>query len=717
MVRLSTLVVSLALALTAGAEDARLLSVFRHGTISKGVGIADMFAYDLDGDGRKELVSCAEDAPFAVSARGGTYVTSWHGPALGCTRVAVGDYDSDGGADVVTIHEKTVRIHDPRSLSAPVHTFTIQGAEYPNGLAIGNVDADAVHEIVVSTSSATHVYDGATLAMQWYAAGYGGFDVRLADVDGDTRREIIVSGSTAWVLDGGAQTFKWGYSGGFGAVWTTGNLDADAKDEIAFYAGTDMNILHGDTFQTAAWPVDWIDTVAIADGNGDGANEVITGNNQWGEIEGHAPAGGALLWHIVNPRHGTMTVGATDLDGDLTPEIWWGAGASDSGPDALFIGSAEKTAHEWRSDDLDGTFHSAVGDLDGDGRNEYVIASRSRDSGFYGGVIEIFDTVSGASKGTLSNFERVGDLAIGQLDADPALEIVVFADSYGATFQTWDGVTRELEFTSDSLQWNGAGLLVANIDADAVDELLFGTYDKKVVVLDGASNDVQKTFTLTSYPRHYALADMNGDQVRDLVLATDSLLAIYDTTSWNVLGSTGISDIRDMDAISAGGGTVAVVSQSAFSTYTGTALTFGRHCGQAEAVTFATFGDEVRLLVSYNSNVRVFPLSGTGCPASTPIFLPGGTSSSITPEDVDGDGRDELLIDSLASSAIALLGLSTELRGDADGDDVISEDDIDATVDYLFGTTRAMRPAGDVNEDGRIGIDDVFALIHDELAP
>ena len=59
-----------------------------------------------------------------------------------------------------------------------------------NDVAFGNVDFDANPEIVVAGTSATYVYDAATLELQW-TAGYGGSAVFIADVDGDARNEDL----------------------------------------------------------------------------------------------------------------------------------------------------------------------------------------------------------------------------------------------------------------------------------------------------------------------------------------------------------------------------------------------------------------------------------------------------------------------------------------------------------------------------------------------
>ncbi|HYK03479.1 MAG TPA: hypothetical protein VE974_17100 [Thermoanaerobaculia bacterium] len=716
----------LAVALAASAaEELRFAPLFRYGTISDGVGLANLIPYDLDGDGKPELISCTLDgSPFAVSARGGTYVTSWHGPGTVCTGVTAGDRNLDGGAEVIVAGGLKLAIYDPRSLGAPVVTVTLPAGPAANDVALGNVDDDPAPEIVVVTGDAAHVYDGVTLELQWTAAGYGGAVVRIGDVDGDARQEIVVGALGGHVLDGAAEVQKWGYVGGFGA-FDLGNVDADAKKEIVFQNNSSysepISILHGDTFAVTTLPSPWFDSLAVGDANGDGVNEVITGNNQWGDIQGRSATDGALLWHIDNPDHGTMGVGTADLDGNGTREVFWGAGGSSSGPDYLYIGTAASTQYSWRSLDLDGPYHSGTGDLDGDGRLEYVVGTRASQSGD-GGVIEIFDVMTGISEGqlTLPQWGYTHAVGIGQLDADAALEVAALI---GGVLHTWDGITRLPEFTSNGGGFgevqSGDNMLIENLDGDPVDEIVIRG-GEAVVLLNGASNIIQKSLTVDGYLIDFSVADLNGNSSRELVVATSTGLTVYDTASWSVLGSLATTGIADT---AAGGGNVAVSFSSGFSSvrlqmFTGAALTPGYECSTPLAAKLAIgeIGDgETRLLASTHEGIRLFPLAADSCPEPTATFVMNWVNN-LTFADATGDGRDDLLIDSYHSATVALLGLSSETRGDVDGDEVISFADIDAVADYLFGAEPGISTSADANADERVSPEDIFLLIDHEFA-
>jgi hypothetical protein len=709
------LAVCLVVSLTAAGETVRLVPVFRAGAIYE---ISNTVAHDLDGDGRAELVACSSGAPVALSARNGGYEVTWRAAAAGCSAgVAAGDIDGDGGAEVITAYAKNVMFFDPRGLSGPTRIVTIPGSNSITALALGNVDDDAAPEVVVVTGGTTYVYDGATLELQWTAGGYGGDSVAIGDVDGDSRREIVVNGSTAYVLDGAAETQKWGYVGGFSDVWALGNVDADSKDEIVFRM-SGVTILNGDTFTMTSWANSYVDALAVADANDDGANEIVVGS-YYNDTSGRNPVTGAELWKIESSYNSVTGVGAAELDGDAAPEVFWWNNVT------FYVGGAAAPTPEWKSLGYYDRYHSAFGDLDGDGRLEYVVASFRTSSDTGGGTIRIFDAETHALLGTLtpgSYSAYVNEVAIGQLDGDPALEVAALIGYYGNTLVTWDGVTKQQEFSSNPGGTTlGPAMHIANIDADAVDEIILGTSDQHVLVLNGASNIIQKSLAITGSVADFALADLNGDTSRDLVVGGSAGLTVYDTTSWAVLGSQAMSYVSKIDATAADGGTVAATSEyyySDFRVFKGAALTSAYTCNaSARVMAFADVAGEERLIVAdQTGNLRLYPLDGDACPEELEPVFAASSITDLTALDVTGDGRQDLILDGQGASAVALLGVSSETRGDVDGDGVITSDDIDDAVDYLFGAQPGISPSADATADQRISPEDLFHLIDYEFA-
>jgi hypothetical protein len=152
--------------------------------------------------------------------------------------------------------------------------------------------------------------------------------------------------------------------------------------------------------------------------------------------------------------------------------------------------------------------------------------------------------------------------------------------------------------------------------------------------------------------------------------------------------------------------------------FKGAALTPEYQCVQTNNPT-ARFGEiagEERLVVFDDGVVSLYPLAADGCPTIADGTFAAKNVSGMVLVDATGDGRNELILHSGSFLTVAFAGVSTEMRGDVDGNQVISVEDIDNTADYLFGALRDSTPSADVNADERISVDDLFQLINHELA-
>lgn len=745
---LSVIVCLAALGIPAAAEGLRTVPFFRFGIASDSIGTTGMIVADVTGDTRPEIISCSAGAPVVFGYSAGSYVPLWHGPEVNCTAVAVGDADGDGATDIIVADainaggyssDVSILIFDPRGLGNARTRLSLPGNQQVNDIAIGNVDFDALPEIVAITAYATTVYDATTLEQQWSAEGYGGQQVALGDIEGDARPEIIINSNGyyasqfAAVLDGGNEVVSWGYAGGFGARLLVGNLDGDAKQEIVVREDTDITILNGDftswSFASAAWPV------GIGDANGDGVNEVLV-DADYGGVRGLRATDGALLWTVAPPETGVFgEVVVGDVDGDASPEIVYGAGTS-SYRDILIVASAVSQTVEHQSLDLDGELHSATGDVDGDGRADLVVASMGTNNGYDGGIAQILDPRTRAIKGQLSrtnatNF-RFKRIAIGQLDDDPAREIVALGnDIYTPTIIVWDAATKLVEWknaaTFNAPQFVTTDMAVVNVDGDARDEIVVGMTNGNLVVLNGASPVVQASTTLNGALVAIELADVDDDGVLEVAAGTTTKLYLIDTANWSVTKETALSEIEDVAASAVQGGRIAVsFNQSTMKlrlydlqlTALWTCALSEMYGGYFEPfpVAFADAGGEPRILAGTGfGEVKVFPVaSGPDCPAATTIEYSQRPIFDIQSADVTGDGWPEMILDNWNAVEAHLIGLVGELRGDADGDGSIGPQDIDELTDNLFGATPGILPMADVNADHRISGEDVFALIHYE---
>lgn len=515
------------------------------GIISDGVGPSDIVVTDLNQDGVTDIVACSNGSAYVLNKITEDYYdTTQYSERFRCSKVAAGDRNNDGIQEVYigTSNSKVFILNgdDFRKigeLSLPDN----KDSPSVKGVAVADVDKDGSKELVVVRADATFVYDANTLMLEWQADNKGGNRLGIGDIDGDSEPEIVVNGNPAHILNAILKTEEWAYSGGFGIDMALGDVDGDDIAEIAYikgggYVDSDIYVFEADTFSTK-WhtgPIFGLNVIAVADTDGDDVDEVLTGAGQWGSVTGYRGNDGTRLWSIPNPEHGVFGIGVGDTDNDGVNEVIWGAGLSSTGKDVLVIGDWERESVEWSSDDLDGPLYVAAGDIDNDGQVEIVMASRSTASGYKGGTIRVYDGATHRLEWSTvvhNSYYALYQVAVGQLDSDPALEIVVGGDNwYDTRLQVYDGITHAMEWKSPVLA-NGApaDLFVMNLDADPVDEIVVGLSNRHVQIFNGATPVIQwDSGKLDGRIKDLAIGDLDGDSALDLAVLTNQSVYVFE---------------------------------------------------------------------------------------------------------------------------------------------------------------------------------------------
>ncbi|MCB0201485.1 MAG: VCBS repeat-containing protein [Anaerolineae bacterium] len=528
-----------------GHLQTKLSPSWTTGIISDAVGPTNIVATDLSLDGVTDIVACSNGSAYVLNRTGeNQYDTTWYSERLRCSSVTTGDRDGDTIQEIyVGTSDSKVHIfrgddfEDVGELSLPVGT----GDQTVYGVVINDVDSDGNEEIVLTRPDATFVYDANNLTLEWQATDKGGRQLDIGDIDGDEDPEIVVNGNPAHVLNAILKTEEWAYSGGFGYDMAIGDVDGDNIAEIAYIESRGIvYIFEVDTF-TVKWQLSILhdlNVVAVADTDQDGVDEVLVGSGQWGNVTGYRGNDGGQLWQIANPEHGVFGIEVGDADNDGVNEIIWGAGLSSSGKDALFIGDWETESVDWMSDDLDGPLYVAAGDLDNDGVVEIVMISSSTTSNYEGGTIRVYDGLTHElewSTVVSTSYYDLYEVAVGQLDSDPALEIVVGADNwYDTRLRVYDGITHAMEWESAELASGPPhSLLVMNLDTDPLDEIVVGLSDRHVLVFNGASPMIQwDSGSLDDAIRDLDIGDLDGDSVLDLAVLTNQSVYIFNVGTW-----------------------------------------------------------------------------------------------------------------------------------------------------------------------------------------
>jgi hypothetical protein len=529
-----------------GSLDIDLQPVWTTGIISDYFGSSGVIVQDVNQDGIEEILACYGHV-FALNAHpAGGFVSLWYGQNIGCAIIALGDRDIDGVSEIYTSTADNQIIVFDGSTFSELGRATIDG-ENPLDLATGDVDGDGELELVLCNENGVTVLSTETLLIEWATKEFAGTQVETGDIDGDGNLEIVVNdpGSGAFILNAALQELEWEYPGGFGVHVSLGDVDHDDVEEIAFIEDWGMAFLfEGDT-KSMKWSLEDLadlNEVLVSDLDGNGYAEVIIADGQWGNVTGYDGTDGKFIWSIVNPEYEAYGLAAGDLYDDGSKDIVWGTGQNTTGKKAMIVGDWVTESIEYISEDLDGNLSVATGDIDLDGVVEIVIASHTSENGYYSGILQVFDGETYASEWSASTSTSgdlgVTELQIGQLDEDPALEILVGGQINNCCPKliVFDGILRTIEWQDDIVgQGAPVEILIMNLDEDPIDEVIVGYrgLEGRVQVLNGASSSTDWDSGQLEEIRDISLGELDGDGNQELAILTAYSLLIVDTETWS----------------------------------------------------------------------------------------------------------------------------------------------------------------------------------------
>lgn len=326
------------------------------GTPAASVGIAD-----VDGDGRKDaLVAFGVDSGFPdtlavfgqTPTRSLTLLAALPTDPMSGGGMATGDLDGDGHADVAIPVDGGFDIFTDLSQTSLPQLISVPGTT--TSLAIADVDGDGHNDVVTNGSGGVRVYWGPAFSPSTSTIVSGSStaqNVAVGDIAGNGDGLLdIVTCCVAVFQQTSHHVFAVAHSGGVltGADVAVGDVNGDSLDDVvasvpAFPAGA-ISRLNNDgsggispavQSTVAARP----ESVAIADIDGDGKNDIVT------------------LHGFVSPGNVVATVG-------------W---LRQSAPGVF--GGPEQT---FSTDDFSSNFDAnalAVGDLDGDGADDALVAT------------------------------------------------------------------------------------------------------------------------------------------------------------------------------------------------------------------------------------------------------------------------------------------------------------------------------------------------------
>jgi hypothetical protein len=263
---------------------------------------------------------------------------------------------------------------------------------------------------------------------------------------------------------------------------------------------------------------------AIYDVSGDGALDVLFGTYYNDERVIAMNADGSFVWTLGSgggPVDNSVTV--ADLDRDGTPEVMWGNSGTTQFhvTDALGNDLWTYTTREV----LDAP--EAVGDVNGDGQLDIVLASCGSDDG----GLRAFTGISGELLWTAEVggcYQSAPLLFDG--DGDGLLDVVVstWFDDKVRAFSGQDGSLRWETQIGDQTYHAGS---FGDLNGDGTPDVALGDYSGTLWAIDGASGDVLWSRALPGVRYVFgptAMGDLDDDGELEIVVAAERLL-VYDS--------------------------------------------------------------------------------------------------------------------------------------------------------------------------------------------
>jgi hypothetical protein len=405
-------------------------------------------------------------------------------------------------------------------------TFTV-------GIAVGDINGDGVPDIVASNDNSNNVSvllghgDGTFGAHKDYAAGSVTTAVALGDVNGDGRLDIVADNdfgeSVSVFLNNGNGTFaRTDYHPGIGLTTTValGDLNGDGHLDIVVgdYSHSKVVVLlnNGDGTFTSKTPfsVPGSNTgdVALGDLNNDGKLDLAVtyhnsavvsvlfgnGDGTFGTAKnytrGSAQVGLGLALGDLN-GDGHLDIAAVNLIGDSTDSVNTVSVLLNNG-DGTFAPKTEYATGKF-------PFNVALGDVDGDGHLDIVVANTHSDS------VSVLLNHGDGTFGPKTDFPAGPEpikLAVADVNGDGKLDVVTTnggANTVSVLLNTSSTTLPSLSIADTSVKENPLGTTYASFDVTisaASDQTVTVHYDTAPGTAKPGIDYVGRHGTLTFLP-------------------------------------------------------------------------------------------------------------------------------------------------------------------------------------------------------------------------
>jgi FG-GAP-like repeat/IPT/TIG domain/FG-GAP repeat len=672
---------------------------------------------DLDGDGKPDLVVATGSSNSVsilrnTSSTGSISSTSFASKVDFTTgsapfSVSIGDLDSDGKPDLVVSNSGSNTVSVFRNISSAGSITTSSFASKvdfttginPFSFTIGDLDGDTKLDLAVSNSNSNtisvflntsptgNITVGSFASKVDFATGLTPISVSIGDLDGDGKPDLAVANSSSGtlsilrnnpVLSPTINSFS-PLSGAIGSsvVITGTGFNTSTAQNFVFFGATMATVTAASsTSLTVTVPTGAtyqpISVLNIANGlSGFSAKPFVV------TYEGFIASNALNSKVDFTTGSAPISVNIGDLDGDGKSDLV--VANSSSNTVSVFrntssMGNINTSSFANKVDFATGTnpYSVSIGDLDGDGKPEMVVANNGSNT------VSAFRNTSSVGSITTSSFASKVDfttgvgsnpisVSIGDLDRDGRPDLVVanngnssvsiFRNISSVGSITTSSLASKVDFTTGS---SPNSVSIADLDGDGKIDLAVANGGSNTVsvfrntsfigVITTGSYASKVDFTTGSNPFSISIGDLDGDGKPDLAVV-------------NVFSMT-ISLFRNTSAVGS-------ITSGSFANKVDFAT--GSIPNSVSIDDLDGDGKPDLALLNGGNKVSVFQNTSsigsitTGSFASKVDFTTGTSPQSVSIGDLDGDGKPDLVVANYTGNALSILRQITTINSIVSG--------------------------------------------------